>query len=61
MILVEICFFLVLFICGLIRYFSGWNNVLKMVDFKLSGLGIGWICVILLVIVVVIVFNENSD
>lgn len=61
MTLAEICFLPVSFICGLIRYFSGWNNVSKTADFKPSGLGTGWICVILLVIVAAIVLNENSD
>ncbi|KAG2292683.1 hypothetical protein Bca4012_006451 [Brassica carinata] len=61
MTLAEICFLPVSFICGLIRYFSGWNNVSKTADFKPSGLGTGWVCVILLVIVAAIVLNENSD
>lgn len=56
MILVEICFLLVLFICGLIRYFSGWNNVLKMVVLMMNGLGIGLICVILVFVIVVYFF-----
>ncbi|KAJ4890468.1 Uncharacterized protein Rs2_30216 [Raphanus sativus] len=64
MTLAEICFFPVSFIYGVIRiigYLSGWNNVSKTADFKPSGLGTGWICVILLVIVAAIFFNENSD
>lgn len=59
MTLAEICFLPVSFIFGVIRiigYFSGWNNVSKT-----AGLGTGWICVILLVIVAAIFFNENSD
>lgn len=61
MTLAEICFLPVSFICAVIRFFSGWNNLSKTADFKPSGLGTGWICVILLVIIAGIFFNENSD
>ncbi|KAG2329801.1 hypothetical protein Bca4012_020667 [Brassica carinata] len=61
MTLAEICFLPVSFICAVIRFFIGWNNVSKTADLKPSGLGTGWICVIFLVIIAAIFFNENSD
>lgn len=47
----------------LVSLYSGGNNVSKEVDTRPSGIGSGWICVIVLLLMVAIIMfsNKNAD